>query len=356
MLIVSALNGHVIDFVGETGSRESYYLARWNFEPGVVSLRHVVLGTGSACSLLIMQWLGRQLGPGTAALGSSDCILGDIVNAKACVRTPAQAARQLMAVACFLRRMHLDGYTHNDLHDGNILQDCSSDTLPFRVIDLGSVSEAGHWKSELGSSYGKSWSVTRDWRAFALHFLNLVDGNVRNIWDLVGTNNKLPKLDTDWAVRRHVSVAVNAANGSFSQKWAVDKRRSLIINRGTGKALDVRGNCRKWKFVDGSIENPAKRLKLDLCSGIEGDKVIAHVKTGADNQMWHYDEISSEIVNPASQKVLDMNGEVRLPEEVKNLIARQGTDAVFVQLLEALFKARSDPNEICALVALLGSR
>jgi len=373
-LIVSLLNNRVVDFVGETDSRELYYLARWRYEPGVVQLRHVVWGNGNTLPFFIMKRLGRQLGPGTEAFEKSDCVLRDISTVKACRRTPAQAAQQLLAVSCFLRRMHLAGYTHNDLHDGNILEDCSSaaGARPFLVIDLGSVHEAGHWKSELGFAYGRSWSVTRDWRAFSLSFLALIDGKVRNIWDLVGTSNKLPKLDTDWAVPWQVKVAANVANGSQAQKWTVDKKKHIITNRGNNKVLDLSagddssaivfpfhgGPNQKWKFVDGTIENPAKRLKLDICGGIHGSSVIAHDGNGEENQLWHYDQVSAEIVNPANRKVLDVHGEVRLPEDVCQLISSTGAeaDSVFVQLLHALFKARSDPHEICALVGLLASR
>lgn len=368
VLIAAALSDLVIDFVGETDSRELYYLARWKTEPGLVPLRHVVWGAGS---VIIMKRLGKQLGPGTAAFDKADCVLKDIREVKARARSPAQAAQQLLAVACFLRRMHLDGYAHNDLHDGNILQDGCSAALPFSVIDLGSVNEAGHWKRDLGSAYGRAWSITRDWRAFALHFVSLIDGVRRDVWDLVGTNNKLPKLDTEWAVPCRVRIAANTPNGSHSQKWTVDNAKKQILNRGNGKALDLidddsctvisqpphKGLNQRWACVDGSIENSAKRLKLDICGGIEGVRVIAYSANEGENQQWRHDEKSGEIVNPASRKVLDVNGESRLPQEIQHLIAAcEHVDPVFVQLLEALFKARSDPNEICALVGLLGSR
>mmetsp|Transcript_73140 Transcript_73140/g.169617 ORF Transcript_73140/g.169617 Transcript_73140/m.169617 type:complete len:562 (-) Transcript_73140:78-1763(-) len=374
VLIVSCFNNYVVDFVGETDVRELYYLARWKSEPGLVPLRHVVWGFGHMASLLIMKRLGKQLGPGTQPLDSCDCVLRDIRDGKASARSPARAARQLLAVACFLRRMHLEGYTHNDLHDGNILCNdrADADASSFSVIDLGSVSEAGHWKGELGDAYGSSWSVTRDWRCFALHFVSLVDGRSRRLWDLVGTTNRHPQLETPWAVPWHVNVAANPANGSLAQKWTVDTERNVIMNRGSGKVLDISGQdgCtmlvfpqhggsnQKWKFVDGSIVNPAKRTKLDICGGIGGSRVISHESNGGENQQWRYDEVSGEIVNPASRKVLDMHGEVILPEDIKLLLGSLGKDAdpVCAQLLEALFKARSDPNEICALVGLLASR
>jgi len=369
VLVASHLNGFVIDFVGETDVRELYYLARWRSEPGLVQLRHVIWGVGNTASFLVMQRLGRQLGPGTENLEACDCVLRDMRDGRLPRRSPAQAARQLLPVACFLRRMHLDGYTHNDLHDGNVLLSGASASSPFSVIDLGSVSEAGHWKEELGPACGKSWSATRDWRAFALHLLGLVEGVARKAWDLVGTANKLPRLESEWAVPLSVHVAANPANGSPAQKWALDARRGTIASRLSGKLLDAgeagaslrkaEGACsQRWSFEDGCILSAAKRARLDICGGVGGSRVILYAATGGENQQWRYDEVSGEIVNPASRKVLDMHGEVRLPADVKQLLASMGKDAdpVFVQLLGALFQARCDPNEICALVGLLASR
>lgn len=93
-----------------------------------------------------------------------------------------------------LRRLHHDGYAHNDLHDGNILQNLPHDI--FKVIDLGSVTCVDHWTGLLGIAYDRHWSTTRDWRAFVVAFLGLLDGgNQLNVWDLVGTNGAVTSYE-----------------------------------------------------------------------------------------------------------------------------------------------------------------
>eukprot|EP00928_Gymnodinium_smaydae_P086750 TRINITY_DN71188_c0_g1_i1.p1 TRINITY_DN71188_c0_g1~~TRINITY_DN71188_c0_g1_i1.p1 ORF type:complete len:568 (+),score=114.33 TRINITY_DN71188_c0_g1_i1:115-1818(+) len=386
VLIVSALNDFVLDVAGGTDLRELYYLVRWRKEPGLVQLRHVVWGRGNTAEFIITERLGKTLGPGTGDFHESDSVLRDIDSGKVKRRTPAQAARQLLPVACFLRRIHLDGYTHNDLHDGNVLRCGKSDSSPFSVIDLGSVCEAGSWRESMGDECGEAWSVTRDWRAFALHFVSLIDGRERKMWDLVGQNGEHPKKRTEWKVPYSVNVAASVANGSESQKWLVDEEKGSIVHRGSGRALVLGGRdgipVPQWKLKDGYIENSAKRLRLGSgsCSGTlpEGGcvRVVVQSPNGSEHQQWRYDKVSCELVNPCSRKVLDLHGEVRLPQDVRALlrgcegdaesaeavgpaesgVAPTESDPIFQELMEALFKARSDPNEICTLVGLLASR
>lgn len=369
-LVESGVEGLVIDVAGGTDLRELYYLARWIKEPGIVQLRHVVWNENSeAAEFIITERLGKQLGPGTTAIETTDCVLRDISEGRIRARTPAQAAKQLLPVASALRRMHLDGYAHNDLHDGNILRCGKTEVSPFSVIDLGSVFEASHWKEDLGKDYDEAWCITRDWRAFAIHFVSLIDGKVRKMWDLIGQNDQYPKRTTDWIVPAKVSIAVSTANGSEAQKWLIDEGLSVIYNRSSRRVLDLSGKDnstvlafephggtnQRWRLADGVVENPAKRKRL----GITGaGKVSAVSACDKENQQWRYDDISCEIVNPASRKVLDMNGRVRLPHDVTKLLESMGqaADPVFKELLEALFKDRSDPNDICCLVGLLSSR
>ncbi|CAE8683944.1 unnamed protein product [Polarella glacialis] len=361
-----------MDVAGDLDVRELYFLARWMKEPGVVQLRHAICGQGSNSPTIIIKRLGKQLGPGTDDLSYSNSVLRDMQEGRSVQRTPPQAAQQLLAVACFLRRMHLDGYTHNDLHSGNILRSGDSESAPLVVIDLGSACEAGSWKSTLGNACGAGWSITRDWRALALHFLSLIDGKLRDLWELIGTSEDLPLRNTAWAVPHSVQVAARAANGSVSQKWTVNRATGQIVSRKNGKALTICAddNCsvtveslssdpnQQWIIEGGSIRGPAS-LCLDICEGIEGSAVIAHAVNEGDNQQWRYDEASGEVVNPMSRKVLDMSGEVRLPEDVEELLgcfAKREERNVFAELLEALLKDRADPNEICALFGLLASQ
>merc|ERR1711908_207090 len=126
-----------------------------------------------------------------------------------------------------------------------------------------------------------------------------------------------------------------------------------VINRSSGGALEIRkeeakrsflvvsaphgGSSQRWDVQDGYIENPAKRLRLDLRGGLESNEVIVFPANSGDNQQWRYDETSREIVNPCSRKVLDMHGEVRMPQEVRQLISAD-SDPIFSDLLDALFK------------------
>merc|ERR1719379_3163591 len=155
-------------------------------------------------------------------------------------------------------------------------------------------------------------------------------------------------------------------------KWTIDKRAGSIVNRASGKVLNLSlddsstvlmysptvGRNQQWRFKGRFIENRAKRRRLDISGGVGGSRIICYEPHGGENQQWLYDELSSEIVNPASRKVLDVHGEVRLPQDVRRLLDSlgKGVDPVFVRLLEALFKARSDPSEIGLLVGLLASR
>ena len=58
-------------------------------------------------------------------------------------RTPREAARQLLSVSRVLGAMHRDGYTHNDLHSGNVLQNSKAMRSKFSVIDMGATCKVG---------------------------------------------------------------------------------------------------------------------------------------------------------------------------------------------------------------------
>lgn len=164
---------------------EICYLSRWcHLEQGLVQLQKVVWNHGVP-EAIVEERLGKQLGKGT---GSDDkaCILQDIRQGLA-FYSPRAAARSLLAVAQVLRRIHRDGFVYNDLHDGNILRRLDMDS--YKVIDLGSVTRAGRWAPELGEAYDSRWSQNRDWRAFALAFLELIWGRQLDMWRLVGTNS-----------------------------------------------------------------------------------------------------------------------------------------------------------------------
>eukprot|EP00930_Biecheleria_cincta_P086331 TRINITY_DN75643_c0_g1_i1.p1 TRINITY_DN75643_c0_g1~~TRINITY_DN75643_c0_g1_i1.p1 ORF type:complete len:605 (+),score=91.92 TRINITY_DN75643_c0_g1_i1:89-1903(+) len=175
---------------------EVQFLARWSDLPGLVQLQKVVWGWGIPRGI-IMERLGKQLGSGTGPR-DTDCLLKDLrsgpssmaeedANIVSSLSTAAGVARSLLPVAQLLRRLHLDGYTHNDLHDGNIL--LHPHTGNFKVIDLGSTTRAEYWAEQVGASQNSQWGVTRDWRTFAVAFLGLVSGGEQlSVWDLVGTN------------------------------------------------------------------------------------------------------------------------------------------------------------------------
>jgi len=377
VFIVSALNDYVMDVAGDSHTRELYYLSRWRHEPGLVQLRHAVLGASGAASTIIVKRLGKQLGPGTQPLERTDCVIRDIQEGRSIGKSPAQAAQQLLAVACCLRRMHLDGYTHNDLHSGNVLRNGESEAAPFSIIDLGSTSEAGAWKASLGMGCSAGWSITRDWRAYAMNFVSLIDGKPRNMWNLIGTKDELPARATAWAAPEFVHVAARPANGGRTQKWTVIHETGQIISRSNGKVLDLSGDDdttilvfaphggsnQRWRVVDGSITNEASHKCLDFAVGSSfgssGGPIIACAAVqGSESQQWRYDEASGEIVNPVSRMVLDMSGEVCIPEDVKPIIDApcEAERPLLQQLFSALFSARADPNEICTLVGLLASR
>lgn len=177
-------------------TREVQYLARWSDMAGLVQLRKVVWGWGIPRGI-IMERLGKQLGIGTGP-PDSDCLLKDLrsdissmteedAHIVSSLSKAAGVARSLLPVAELLCRLHREGYSHNDLHDGNIL--LQPHTGCFKVIDLGSATHATHWGEQVGSSGNNRWGVARDWRAFAVAFLELVSGGQQlNVFDLVGTN------------------------------------------------------------------------------------------------------------------------------------------------------------------------
>lgn len=176
---------------------EVSHLARWSLETGLVQLRKVVWGWGIPRGI-IMERLGKQLGCGTAQ-PDADCLLKDLrergsAATPTCLQpllealsTAAGVARSLVPVASLLRRLHADGYAHNDLHDGNIL--LQPQTGSFKVIDLGSTTPVDHWAAAGGAPPGSRWAAARDWRALAVAFLGLLSGGVQlSVWELVGTN------------------------------------------------------------------------------------------------------------------------------------------------------------------------
>lgn len=173
---------------------EICYLSLWSGELGLVQLQKVVWNHGVP-EAIIEERLGKQLGKGT---GSDDkaCVLQDI-RAGTAFYSPAMAARSLLAVAQVLRRIHHDGFVYNDLHDGNILRRIDIDS--YKVIDLGSVTRADRWQKDLGPNYDGRWSRNRDWRAFALAFLELILGRQLDMWRLVGTNNSITSPAKDAA-------------------------------------------------------------------------------------------------------------------------------------------------------------
>eukprot|EP00913_Durusdinium_trenchii_P008420 g7908.t1 len=123
--------------------------------------------------------------------------------------SPAMAARSLLAVAQVLRRIHHDGFVYNDLHDGNILRRIDIDS--YKVIDLGSVTRADRWQKDLGPNYDGRWSRNRDWRAFALAFLELILGRQLDMWRLP----KMLPLVWDWNATGHRP----SQRKSFQKMW-----------------------------------------------------------------------------------------------------------------------------------------
>ncbi|CAK0812383.1 unnamed protein product [Prorocentrum cordatum] len=170
---------------------EVSHLARWSHEAGLVQLRQVVWGWGIPRGI-IMERLGKQLGRGTAQ-PDADCLLRDLRERAGprplleALSTAAGVARSLAPVASLLRRLHSDGYAHNDLHDGNILLQPQAGS--FKVIDLGSTTPVDRWAAEVGAVPGSRWGAARDWRALSVAFLGLLSGGVQlSVWELVGTN------------------------------------------------------------------------------------------------------------------------------------------------------------------------
>lgn len=177
---------------------EIEYLARWYGEAGLVQLQKVVWNNGVP-QAIVEERLGKQLGRGTGDAEKA-CILQDIRHGLVHY-TPQRAASSLLPVANVLRRIHSDGYVYNDMHDGNILRHMNNDS--YKLIDLGSVTRADHWLSEIGSLYDCRWSRNRDWRAFALAFLGLIlNGRQLDVWVLVGTNSCIKAssgLECSWS-------------------------------------------------------------------------------------------------------------------------------------------------------------
>jgi len=368
-VLASRFDEYVMDANGDDAEmRELCLLARWVSEPGLVQLRHAILGDPNISGpAIILKRLGKQLGGGTARghdLANAEYVLRDIAEGHAALRSPAQAAQQMLHVAGFLRRMHLDGYVHNDLHSGNILRSTDSEGAHFCVIDLGLAREAGAFLRDLGPGCGAAWNITRDWRAFALHFISLLDGKARCIWRLVGTGSGHPRVRTEWAVPRFASVVARTADGSLTQKWNVNEATGEITSRSTGKALSLGGEDGRarsgagavWLLREGYIEDAATGQRLEM-SSVEDGEVCAQRPRGGQGQRWFYDELTGEIVHPASAKVLDVGGASRLPKDVRALLKGQpdGVRPMFQQVLEALFKARVDPNEVCTLLGLLAN-
>lgn len=173
------------DQVRKDTELEVSFLARWWNEPGLVQLQRVIWNGGTPKGI-VLERLGKQLGRGTGG-DDSVCILQDIRNGLVTYNV-AGAARSLVPVAHMLHRLHHEGYVYNDLHDGNILQRLGHDS--YKMIDLGSVTVAEHWTTQLGPIFDGRWSKNRDWRAFAVALLGLLCGGRQlNIWDLVGTNS-----------------------------------------------------------------------------------------------------------------------------------------------------------------------
>lgn len=178
--VLSARNGNRIR---EDSVRELGYLLRWMDEDGLVQLLKAAWTAGTPKGILL-EPLGMQLGRGTGP-ADQHCVLKCIREGTASYSLN-DAVKSLEAVARLLYRLHNDGFSHNDLHDGNILL-CLEKSI-FKVIDLGSVRPSNHWVAELGSLYDAQWSNTRDWRAFMLAFIEVLQGTQQQLWDLVGSN------------------------------------------------------------------------------------------------------------------------------------------------------------------------
>lgn len=350
VLVESTLNGLVVDLAGDYALSELHFLARWAEEPGLVPLRHVVCGPDALSSPIIIKRLNKQLGPGTKYDDlTTECVLKDIHEGMSRRRTPRKAAHQLLQVGRFLARIHQEGYTHNDLHSGNVLRSSGSDSSRFRVIDLGATCEAGVWQDILGEGYDDGWSITRDWRAFASHLLSLIDGEPRILWDLVGSQDCLPFYRTHWAAPRFVSPAAAKRTGKASQQWELDMHGRLI-NKSSGKALQIAGTgavvlatpstSESQQFIvsAGYIQN----VESMLCLEVQEGRIIAEEVRSSQSQQWRFDSSTGEILHPASGVALDARGPPRLPRDVAPMARRSPR---FAALLHAMFRPRCDPNE-----------
>mmetsp|Transcript_15274 Transcript_15274/g.36152 ORF Transcript_15274/g.36152 Transcript_15274/m.36152 type:complete len:541 (+) Transcript_15274:1266-2888(+) len=345
-------NGLVADLAGDYALSELHFLARWAEEPGLVPLRHVVCGPDALSSPIIIKRLNKQLGPGMKCDDlSTECVLKDMHEGKIRRRTPRQAAQQLLQVGRFLARMHQEGFAHNDLHSGNVLRSSGGDNSRFSVIDLGATCQAGYWQDVLGEGYDEGWCITRDWRAFASHLASLIDGEPRILWDLVGSQDCLPFLRTAWASPRYVRPCAAKRTGKVSQQWEVDEQTGRIINKYSGHALQTSrtgssivlaapSNKESQQFVisGGYIQN----VESMLCLEVQEGRVVAAPVRSSQSQQWRFDPCTGEILNPASDVALDVQGPARLPRDVAAL-RRRG--ARFGALLEALFRPRCDPAE-----------
>lgn len=233
---------------------EICYLSRWSSEQGLVQLQKVVWNHGVP-EAIIEERLGKQLGKGTGS-DEKACILQDIRQGLA-FYSPSAAARSLLAVAQVLRRIHLDGFVYNDLHDGNILRRLDLDS--YKVIDLGSVTCANHWQEELGEAYNSRWSRNRDWRAFALALLELILGRQLDMWRLVGTNSSIKTSDSStdcrWSSPFEVYTLalpedVEAALVMTASDWIQMPRLRLLLLALFAYRVDDNDVCRKlWDLA-----------------------------------------------------------------------------------------------------------
>lgn len=362
-VLITSPKGLVIDLSGDHALAELRYLAAWA-QPGLVPLRHVVCGQDALASPLVLKRLSKQLGPGTSGQ-LPDCTLRDIQDGQSRRRTPRQAAQQLINVSRVLASMHADGYTHNDLHSGNILQNGSYSSSRFSVIDLGSTCKADYWKDVLGGAYDEDWCITRDWRTFASHLVSLVDGEPRGLWDLVGTQDVLPFRRTAWAVPPHWSPAArprSTVGPRARRQWCWDSMSGRIVSQYNGMVLqadrkrssvilakdDHTGkSCQTWKVMGKVIQN----LETGKCLEVDASgKVTAQKMHGRRSQQWRWE--SGELLH-ASGQALDVFGRIRLPQDVHAMSRRFGRR--WAELLETFFRPRIDPVEICRKLEALAT-
>lgn len=177
--------------------QELQYLKRWEGSDGLVKLIQVIRAC-SDCGVigLVLEKLGKQLGPGPKSAHNVDCYLNQLQDGSVRRLAPREVAGMLLPAAVLLQQMHDDGFTHNDLHDGNLL--LSSDLSRVKAIDLGWVRQSDHWESyrHLGDA---TWAIQRDWRSMAYHFISMATAQPDlGYWNLVGTNEHPPR----WADRR----------------------------------------------------------------------------------------------------------------------------------------------------------